>query len=91
MIGGLRPGQLARGAILLAVTVAAIDAELWLAPRTWDIITYAQAYAAGQVAQGWSQWEASKLVARTVVGNLAPVAAIAACPVLAGWLLGRWK
>lgn len=89
MARGWRARQVGKAAILAAVALAAVGAELWLAPRAWEIVTYAHAYGRTQVEQGWTRDRATLLVVRTAVITLGPAIAIAAVPALVGWLLNR--
>ena len=68
---------------LTAVPIAAI--EWWLVLTAWDIVTYAQSYAAGH-ANAWGQDRAYAFVAQSMLVNYGSVIFLALIPVLVGWM-----
>lgn len=87
---GGRRRHIARGAVFATIALVAVVGERELAPRAWDIFTYAQSYAAGHVAAGyWDEGQARWFVVTTTLHTLLPLIALALCPLLVGWWLGR--
>jgi len=83
---------MARGAVVAATTTVAIVAGRELAPRGWDIVTYAYSYAVGHVAAGyWDQGQALWFIAKNGLAMLILVILLASGPLLVGWWFSRTR